>query len=58
MRGLLHMRDVYSSTPDGSTASYQGEIILNAKDEKPIAAKPVTTRVNAASSTGRAAAGC
>ena len=58
IRGLLHMRDVYASTPAGSTASYQGEIILNAADEKPLIAQPAPNRLNATSTTDRATAGC
>lgn len=59
-RGLLHMVDVYASTPAGSTSIYQGEIVLNAVDEKAITL-PATTRLTApapAAQRGATAARC
>ena len=61
VRGLFHMTDVYATTPAGSTAIYQGEVILNAVDEKPVAkpvAKPASTGLAAPASTGGAPAAC
>jgi hypothetical protein len=58
VRGLFHMTDVYATTPAGSTAFYQGEVILNAKEEDPV---PQTAAVGIAaqsSSTGGVRAGC
>jgi len=58
VRGLFHMTDVYATTPAGTTAIYQGEVILNAVKEKPV---PQTAAVGIAarpSSTGGVRAGC
>lgn len=57
VRGLLRMTDVYASTKAGSTAIYQGEVVLNAVEEKPVA-KPASIGIGALTSEGRAMAGC
>jgi hypothetical protein len=57
VRGLFHMTDVYATTPAGSTAIYQGEVVLNAVKEAP-AAKPASTGPAAATSTGGGPAAC
>jgi len=58
VRGLFHMTDVYATTPAGSTAFYQGEVILNAVKEDPV---PQTAAVDIAarsSSAGGVRVGC
>jgi hypothetical protein len=57
VRGLFHMTDVYAPTPAGSTAFYQGEVVLNAVDEGPVA-KTAPIGLTAPSSTNRAPATC
>ncbi|MET1006115.1 MAG: hypothetical protein ABWX96_11225 [Propionibacteriaceae bacterium] len=57
VRGLLQMTDVYASTAAGSTAIYQGEVILNAVKEKPVT-KSASTGLGSPSSARAATVGC
>ncbi|MFT4166936.1 MAG: hypothetical protein QM650_16990 [Microlunatus sp.] len=57
VRGLLRMTDVYASTKAGSTAIYQGEVILNAKEEGPVA-KTTSIGLAVPSSTSAAQTVC
>ncbi len=57
VRGLFHMTDVYATTPAGSTAIYQGEVVLNAVKEAPVT-KPAFTGLVTPTSTGGAPAAC
>jgi hypothetical protein len=58
VRGLFHMTDVYATTPAGSTAFYQGEVILNAVKEDPVAQTAAVGIAARSSSTGGVPAGC
>jgi hypothetical protein len=57
VRGLFHMIDVYATTKAGSTAIYQGEVVLNAVKEEAVA-KPASIGLAATASTGGAPAAC
>lgn len=56
-RGILHMVDVYASTKAGSTSIYQGEVVLNAVKEEPVAATAPAKLVAPAAARG-ALVGC
>jgi hypothetical protein len=57
VRGLFHMTDVYASTEAGSTAFYQGEVVLNAVEEGPVA-KPASIALAAPASADGSPAAC
>jgi len=61
VRGLFHMTDVYASTEAGSTAFYQGEVVLNAVEEGPVtepASMPASIGLAAPASGAGSPAAC